>query len=272
MADQLSIPVEIIVIDDASQPEFIEANKQLTSLVNQYHHLPENIGRSRIRNSFLQYAKYDYCLFLDCDVMPAKEDFLSVYVKALELSPMVIYGGRIFPIERPDKKGQLRWKYGIEIESKPAELRNIDPYRYFHSNNFLIRKSIFQQIQFDESLTGYGYEDSLFSYQLQQAGIAVMHIDNPVLNLQIESTEQYLDNIDQSLQSLAAIRAKFDIGKTVRLAKFYDQYEWLLTMLPAALVQQVRRKLLKGELNLRLLQLYKLLRYKLSLRDKGDKG
>ena len=268
MADLLSVPIEIIVIDDASDSKFIEVNKQLESLANQYHCLTQNIGRSGIRNRFQQYAKHEYCLFLDCDVMPAKDDFLSVYAKALQLSPMVMYGGRIFPVAPPDRNALLRWKYGSEIESKPAGVRNADPYRFFHSNNFLIRKSIFNQIQFDESLTGYGYEDSLLSYQLQEAGITVMHVDNPVLNLQIESTETYLGNIDESLQTLAAIREKYDIGRIVRLAKLFDQYKWLMSLMPVGLARSIRAKLLKGSLNLRMLQLYKLLRYKAALTDK----
>src|SRR5436189_2661628 len=78
-AEQVKVPVEIIILDDASDPSFLQQNKPLEKLADQYVIMPENLGRSGIRNQFLQYAMYDYCLFLDCDVIPVSANFLSVY-------------------------------------------------------------------------------------------------------------------------------------------------------------------------------------------------
>ena len=60
--------VEIIVIDDKSMDEIRLRNSSI-STISTYIELPQNIGRSRIRNHFLNYTNYDYLLFLDCDVI-----------------------------------------------------------------------------------------------------------------------------------------------------------------------------------------------------------
>jgi glycosyltransferase involved in cell wall biosynthesis len=240
MAGQVSIPVEIIIIDDASNEEFQQQNTEVQHLVDQYHLLPSNIGRSRIRNQFIKYANYQYCLFLDCDVIPAKDDYLRVYADLLQESPNVIYGGRIFPKKAPSVESLLRWKYGTERECKDSSQRNADPYRNFHSNNFLIKKRILETIRFDESLTKYGYEDSLFSYHLQEHGIPVLHINNPVLN--------------------------HEISKVVHLVSLYEQYKGVINLLPAGLRKYIRKRLLNGSLDTRLLQLYKLLGYRSALK------
>lgn len=265
-ADKIDVAVEIIIIDDASDPIFRQQNKRVEKLVDQYIELSSNIGRSRIRNLFLKYIKHPYCLFLDCDVIPAGSNFLSEYSNHLHQSPSVIYGGRIFPEEAPVAEKRLRWKYGTEIESRSATKRQTDPYRNFHSNNFLISTTIFKNINFDESLILYGYEDSLLSYQLQTAGIKILHIDNPVLNLHIETTENFLKNIDDSLENLAAIQRKHDISKIVRLVKNSNQYKRLLAFTPAGTREMIRTKLLNGSLNLRLLQFYKLISYQAAIK------
>ena len=63
--NSLNIPCEIIVIDDCSE-NFKRINK-IECEKHTYIELSENIGRARIRNLFLKYAKYEYLLFLDCD-------------------------------------------------------------------------------------------------------------------------------------------------------------------------------------------------------------
>jgi len=270
-ADQLKIPVEIVILDDASDPSFQQQNKEVEKLVDQYVTMPVNVGRSRIRNQFLQYARFEYCLFLDCDLIPAHPNFLSVYADRLDLSPTVIFGGRIFPESAPSTETLLRWKYGTEIESKTAAQRQADPYRHFHSNNFLIRKSVLETIRFEESLSGYGYEDSLFSLELKLAAIPVSHIDNPVLNLHIETTEKFLNHIDESMRNLVIIGRKHDVSDVVNLVNVFRKYQSFLFLLPDGYSTSIRNQLLKGNLNLRMLQVYKLLSYSRALNDSFNK-
>jgi glycosyltransferase involved in cell wall biosynthesis len=58
--------IDIVLIDDASVPEFTKRNVFSETFVK-FIALPQNIGRSRIRNAFLKYTDADYLLFLDGD-------------------------------------------------------------------------------------------------------------------------------------------------------------------------------------------------------------
>ena len=49
-AGLLSVPFEIVCIDDCSDEKFIKINKEICSKYGKYIELKENIGRSKIRN------------------------------------------------------------------------------------------------------------------------------------------------------------------------------------------------------------------------------
>src|ERR1044071_5613337 len=80
-ASETNIPFEIICLDDGSAPMFKAINKKIAGLENIiYEELPQNIGRSKIRNLLAERAKYEYLLFLDCDSTAVSGRFLSSYV------------------------------------------------------------------------------------------------------------------------------------------------------------------------------------------------
>ena len=58
--------VNIVVLDDHSETAFHQINSVLSKDVS-YIRLDSNIGRSKIRNKFLEYTDSDYLLFIDCD-------------------------------------------------------------------------------------------------------------------------------------------------------------------------------------------------------------
>lgn len=209
-AGGLNVPFEIIVIDDKSDDHYRIANEYECKGLK-YIQLDKNTGRSRIRNLFLSYAKYEYLLFLDCDSLVIGPCFISDYLQAARKDPgMVLCGGRIYPQKPPERSSRLRWKYGIERESKPAGERNSSPHESFMSNNFLISRDIFSKVGFDEKLSGYGHEDTLFGFDLKKKGITIIHIDNPVLNGHLESNSQYLKNTEQGITNLVSILKQRD--------------------------------------------------------------
>ena len=92
----LNCPSEIILIDDCSDISFKKANENICSKEN-YIQLDKNIGRAAIRNRFLEYAKYEYLLFLDCDMVVHSNNFLDKYFNAInECNNKVICGGLIY--------------------------------------------------------------------------------------------------------------------------------------------------------------------------------
>jgi cellulose synthase/poly-beta-1,6-N-acetylglucosamine synthase-like glycosyltransferase len=220
----LNKPYEIILIDDCSNKKFREIN-EITSKNNIYIELPENIGRSKIRNLFLEFSKYKYLLFLDCDVMVESADFLSKYFNILGEHPSLVCGGRIYNKSRPKRDHMLRWKYGMMRESQPFANRKKNPYISFMTNNFLIHREIFEKVKFDERITKYGHEDTLFGYSLKKENISITHIDNPIVNIDLETNIEYLNKTKEAIINLVHIMefTNYDKGliNDIKILRFY---------------------------------------------------
>lgn len=226
-AHALSVPCEIVLIDDFSNREFKKLNFKVCSS-EKYIELAENIGRSRIRNLFADYVQYENLIFLDCDSLVISDNFLLNYVDAMgQGHHYVICGGSIYPSDRPSRKYRLRWEYGVIKESKSAEVRNQFPGKSFLSNNFLVDREILVKFPFDERISEYGHEDTLFGYNLKRNNIPVNHIDNPVLNSEYERNDEYLRKTEKSVANLARILHYVDFDTTfindIALLRFYSK-------------------------------------------------
>lgn len=262
---QLKMPVEIIVIDDGSESIFKDFNANHKNLADQYIELPENIGRAAIRNRFVQYAKYAFMLFIDCDCMPGSENYLGRYASILHADSSAVWcGGRIYDKEKPSKQKRLRWTYGKKIESKPSIERARDPYRTFHTNNFIVRRDLLQRFPFDESLRGYGHEDTMFGYVMKQNHIPIVHLDNPVINMHLEDNKRFLDLTDEGLLHLRKISKIPGMSDHVRMLNVYEQMrsDGMDAILFRWLKKPLRYLLEKGFAWMWLLQLYKLVAYR----------
>lgn len=262
-----NLDAEIIVIDDASRKDIIEKNSGIRDISDQYILLKQNIGRSRIRNLFLEYAESEYLLFLDCDGKIIADDFIKKYADFIRMkNPDVVYGGRKVEESRPDPEFGLRWKFAVERENLPVEVRKRSPYLDFQTNNFIVRKTVLQSYPFDETISQYGYEDLIFAKDLYKSKIKIEHIDNPVFNNDVEPNAVFLRKADQSAKSLAhLINTDRDIRRSskIKLARAYFLlkktggvflYDFFYKLLKPLIV----RKLIKGNASLKILDLYKL--------------
>ena len=202
-AKSLKTEVEVICIDDHSTGYYQNQNKGIAEIAR-FMRLGENIGRARIRNLFLKYAQGEYMLFLDCDsIVP--DNFLKAYVKRLSPEVQVIVGGRVYDQTGNDQEHRLRYLYGTKVESKTAAQRKQHPYRSFMTNNFIIRRDVFEKVHFDESISKYGHEDTLFGYSLEQHKINIMHIDNAVVNGRVEDNVEFLHKTVEAVENLTEI-------------------------------------------------------------------
>ena len=207
------VPFEIIIIDDCSSPKFRKSNKTSCSKYT-YILLDENIGRSRIRNLFLKYAKFTNLLFLDCDSVIISNMFLHKYIEEIHTPGFkVVCGGLVCYRNEPPRKFRLRWKYGSIRESCKHTIRNQDPFQYFKNSNFLIEVEILRKIKFDERIAGYGHEDTLFAYKLMKNEIRVKHIENPVLHACKETNSEFLEKTENSIFNLVEILNYVDYDK-----------------------------------------------------------
>jgi len=257
-------PFEIILIDDASSPAFRAINKSSTAAYT-YIELANNIGRAKIRNLFLQHAKYPYLLFMDCDVIIDSPDYLSDYLSALSLQPSVLCGGLVYPDQAPARVYRLRWKNGKRREERSLKERRSRPGQSFMTSNFLIERGVFEKIRFDERISTYGHEDTLFGYALKKENIAILHIDNPVLIGDLETNKQFLRKTNEAVMNLADILKKSghdeELIADISLLGFYNQvksFRWMIVFLFWISRPVLTFFLERGYVNLKAFDLYKL--------------
>ena len=265
--DTNQLEAEIVLIDDASSQTFVNINKNLETKVSQFIFLEKNIGRSKIRNLFLNYTNSEYLLFLDCDGKIISDNFLKTYFDFInKKNPDVIFGGRKVSEIEPDSEFGLRWKFATERENLPVNQRLKAPYLDFQTNNFVVKKSVLEKVPFNEGITQYGYEDLVFSKDLQDHQIKIDHIDNPIFNKDVESNVVFLSKADQSAKSLAQLiknDENFERVSQIRLAKAYLLMKktgiiFIYNLIYKLSKSQIEKKLLTGKASLKVLDFYKL--------------
>lgn len=209
-AQSLQLPWEIRLLDDASPAQWQEINAELDKLPGvHFDQLPQNIGRAAIRNELARRARYDYLLFLDGDGMPEDQDFLARYVSCLHPQHLLC-GGRTYAPQAPaDPQLFLHWYYGQQQEVRSAAQRQQQPYLGFMTNNFVVARSVLAQIPFDERITTYGHEDTLFGQAVATAGLQIMHLDNPVRHLGLEPATEWLHKQEEAVVNLCKISRRF---------------------------------------------------------------
>jgi cellulose synthase/poly-beta-1,6-N-acetylglucosamine synthase-like glycosyltransferase len=260
------VAYEILLADDASDNEDMrEANLQLcrTQPACRLYQLSENRGPAFVRNYLAAQARYPYLLFLDSDTIPETDDFITTYLSCRNQG--VVCGGfRYLPLP-PNRLKQLgmsilRYKYGARVESQPAAVRNRQPYARFISMNFLVARETMLRIPFDETLH-FGYEDTAFGKQLEQAGVPIRHIDNPVWHLAIEDTPHFLAKTRREVENLRGHEA--ELRTHIRLLRYYHLLKRCHAVGLTAWVfrhtaRRVERNLLSDHPSLLLFAFYKL--------------
>jgi len=203
-------------------------------------------------------------LLLDCDSMILNKNFLQSYAECIEPNS-VIYGGRIYPDTLPNKNKLLSWKYGVEVESKKENERNKKPYLSFMTNNFLIDKQVFDRVSFNETITIYGHEDTFFGYELAINNIKIKHIDNPVLNIDIETNERFFVKNEDAIKSLVHLKITGEnslFSNHVRLLCFYKKMNKFqkktIQFLFYLFGSLIKKKMISGFYSSNLLNFYKL--------------
>ncbi|MEI6753006.1 MAG: glycosyltransferase [Paludibacter sp.] len=192
------VDFELIVMEDGSGKWLLE-NAEINKLEFCRHIiLDKNIGRSAIRNKLADEAKFEHLLFMDCDAEVCSSDFLTKYL-AFCNEDCIVIGGTTYSPNENNPEFSLRLKYGRNREARSANERGKNNFATF---NFLISKSIFNKIRFDESIRGYGHEDMLFGHELHLQGYEFIQIDNPLIHKGLDDNRTFIQKTEEATRNL----------------------------------------------------------------------
>lgn len=206
--ERAGIEYEIIVLDDSSTEEkSLEQNRKINRLPNSKFEENElNLGRAKNRNFLSKKAKHEWFLFMDCDTFPKEKNFITNYILEIKKrNSFVFYGGICYKNDFPNEKEILRWKYGKAREEISVSKRLQKSYESTLTSNIVIKKSVFDEINFNETITEYGYEDMVFVAELKKRNLKIEHIDNPAYHLNYETSEIFLSKTVEGLKNLVLI-------------------------------------------------------------------
>lgn len=198
---------EILVGDDASSRHDLTARNRHTAerLGVRYLLMDENQGQSRLRNVLARAAKGTHLLFIDSDAQVCTPDFIARYAADAPRAD-VVCGALRNPQPPFAENCTLRYRYEKKAEGqRSAAYRNSHPYERFTAFNAMMARSVWEQIPFEERCRQYGYEDALMGLEMQRLSISILHTDNPLIHLGIDSNASFLHKTETALRTLLAL-------------------------------------------------------------------
>lgn len=257
------VDFEIIVVEDGSTL-FVNENKTVADFEFCRHIiLDKNTGRSAVRNRLADEARYNHLLFIDGDAEVGSEYFVAKYVSFCK-EECVVIGGTAYDPNESNPQFCLRLAYGRQREARSATERDKNNFSTF---NFLISKSIFNRVRFDESIRGYGHEDMIFGHKLHVLGYEYIQIENPLIHKGLDDNETFLIKTREATRNLFLL---YQTGRYPYLAEESKLLHYFvrvnkvgLTRLFAGIFYQLQpvleRQLCSTSPSLRIYDLYKLL-------------
>ncbi len=195
--------IEFILYDDGGGDrtliEKISAHAAEASFPVRIISAQHNIGRAGARNRLLNYARCKWVLLLDADMLPDNEDFLTNYIQEISVhpDPKLIVGG--FSLKQASTAPEYalhRWQ-AEKSECMSSKLRNTEPGRYVFTSNVLAHADLFEEVPFDETFSGWGWEDVDWGLRIAKTYL-VLHIDNTATHLGLDTDQDLMKKYGKS--------------------------------------------------------------------------
>lgn len=266
---------EIILADDHStQQDTIKKNISALSSCKQGTYLSQNTqqGRACNRNSAIRIAKGEHLIFIDCDAQIHDNHFLENYWNARHFASIIV-GGLINPASSP-KGCELRFKYEKRAEKfRTLKYRKENPYAHFSTFNFMAKREILSSIMFNQDITEYGYEDTLLGCELLKRKISIVHIENPLIHLGINSNKDFLKATEAAMRNLYKLPMLHSSVGPSHTANIIEKFRLkrLFTFFFSILLKPIQRNLLSHHPSLLLFNIYKVGYYCLQSAPKSSK-
>lgn len=264
-ASRLEYTVEILVRDDHSQTfKLSQLTVPESTISIQTFTNTSNIGRTATRAALADDAKFDHLLFLDADTLPVDDKFLTRFEPYYSQEVDVVSGGIAYLKEKPAPDYRLRWTFGHAREARKASERQLHPYLIV-SGSLWVKKDLFITINPKEH-NAYGL-DNLISNRLSQKQATVVHIDNPVYHLGLETNTVFLEKSLKAIDSLYENEQNDpSLLKHTRLQQQYEKYRktGLTTAFYLAIhpmISRLKRKAISAQPSLRAFDFLRLHHY-----------
>jgi len=211
-AARLCGSVEIVALDDGSGDETLAERtvETVTGLAAPARliRLAANEGRARGRNRLLSAARARHVLFLDADMLPDGPRFLGSYLTLIdEEDPAVAFGGFTLDRTPDDPERGLHRAMSLRGDCRPAAVRALEPAKSLCTSNLLARREVFELEPFDETFTGWGWEDVEWAIRVGRRW-NVRHIDNPASHLGLDRDAALIAKYEQSPPNFGRMGAK----------------------------------------------------------------
>lgn len=182
--------VEFVLLDDGSASATLLAKvlaaAEITNAPARIVVWGENQGRAAARNRLISEARGDYVLFLDADMFPDTSAFLAIWLGVIATqAPMVAFGGLSLAHAARTPETALHYAmFGGSDCHKPST-RARRPARSTASANLLVQRAFLAAHPFDNSYTGWGFEDVDWALSASHHA-EILHVDNPATHLGLD--------------------------------------------------------------------------------------
>jgi GT2 family glycosyltransferase len=182
-------PLEIIVVDDTPSPCIknlcadYETRCNNAKIILRYVKNPRERSSAIARNFGAKIAKGDLLMFLDDDVV-IPSDYIEKVRETFDTCPKALgVAGWLLPSQIPT--GSIRYfsatalrrlfllahdsRNSMKLMEIPISLTKITNVSYASGSNLTVKRSVFEEFQFDETLKDYAYmEDVLFTASIHK--------------------------------------------------------------------------------------------------------
>jgi glycosyltransferase involved in cell wall biosynthesis len=202
--------VEAIVVDDGTGDTALDGRVreaiELWPGAGMAVRLHQNRGRSAARNRAIASARGEYLLFVDADMLPGDNQFLSRYLDLIQRrATAVAFGGFTTQGAAISHETSLHQNLSEQSDCKPALDRQARGAVAVASNNLFVRKDVFDAEPFDDGFSGWGWEDTEWAVRVVKAGYGLIHIDNPAVHIGLDTTDAMLKKYQEAGPNLARL-------------------------------------------------------------------
>ena len=219
--------VEILIYDDGTLDPKIcailaaqvkDASSPVTLLIAE-----QNMGRATARNTLQEKARGEWVLFLDADMRPGSEQFLSNYLALIEANAGdIIFGGFTVP-ETATRSEKLHRALSEVSDCLALSERQAAGPQYVATSNLCVRKSVLLAEPFDSGFVGWGWEDSEWAARVARR-YTLLHADNTALHLGLESDDTLLKRFKESAHNYKRFTSLHpELAKTLTLYRLTEK-------------------------------------------------